>query len=104
MGAAAKRGVSLSLVIGFLAPLCIVIEPEVPLVPTASAATAGDNITITGPIPVTPTGSTISDVEATFTDDVKSAAEALWPGATFPAYTIAIANLAGDAGATTAVT
>ncbi|HEX6659630.1 MAG TPA: hypothetical protein VF065_16180, partial [Ilumatobacter sp.] len=100
MRRAAHRGISLSLVIGFLAPLCTVITPETPALPNA-AAPVGDNILISGPVPATPTGSTITDVDTTFTDTLKAAAEAVWVGATFPTYEIEVANLDGDIGATT---
>ena len=41
MRTAAHRGISLSLVMGFLAPLCIVIAPETPAVPNAAACGSG---------------------------------------------------------------
>jgi len=96
---AAYRGISLSLVIGFLAPLCIVITPETPAVPNASAA-AGDHINIDGAMPDAPVGATITGADVTA---VQAAAEAVWAGVTIPAgaYTVAVADLTPPAIATT---
>src|SRR5688572_6318637 len=99
MRTAAHRGISLSLVMGFLAPLCIVITPETPALPNASAV-AGDNIDITGAMPAAPSGATLT--AADITDAVMTAAAAVWVGVTAPSYTVAVGDLEPPAIATTA--
>src|SRR3954449_2697228 len=101
MSTAARRGISLSLIMGFLAPLCIVIEPKTPVIPNASAASSSDNILITGPLSSTPTGVAITNVDETFTAELKATAQAAWPNSQFPDYTLEVSDLDGDIAATT---
>ena len=72
MGNGAQRGISLSLVIGFVAPLCIVVAPDSPVVPIAAAVPRGtiddnihDNIDVSGPMPAAPACATITDTDVT---------------------------------------
>ena len=97
-GTAAYRGISLILVVGFLAPLCITLNTVSAAMPRAAASVAGDNIDIAGVLPSAPAGSVITAGDVT--NAVKTAAQDVWVGVTAPAYTVAVGNLPEPAIAT----
>ena len=92
MRRAAHRGISLSLAMGFFAPLCIVIAHDAPAIPNA-AAPVGDNILAD----VAPAGAQVgATVDASMVESLRNAANAYWPApTTIPTYEIAVADLDG---------